>query len=228
VIACGIDPQFKPVADEDVRQGVLARYGIDRPYLLYVGGINARKNIARLFEAYAQVRATHPDVILVVAGKRQWQTGEIDAAFRRFNLEDQVHFTGYVDDRDLPALYSAAELFVFPSLYEGFGLPPLEAMACGTPVVTSNASSLPEVVGDAALTVDPYDVDGLAAAIKHALTDEDLRVELRRRGVARAAQFTWQRAARETLAVYAQVLERATSVEIEGHRHSRSEHHPRG
>jgi glycosyltransferase involved in cell wall biosynthesis len=208
VIACGIDPQFRPVENSPDRYSVLARYGIDRPYLLYVGGINARKNIARLFEAYARLRERHPGLALVIGGKRQWQTGEIDAAFQRFNLEGHVHFTGYVDDRDLPALYSAAEVFVFPSLYEGFGLPPLEAMACGAPVVTSNASSLPEVVGDAALTVDPYDVDGLAAAIERALTDEGLRAELRRRGLERAARFTWERAAHETLAVYEQVLNR--------------------
>ena len=111
-------------------------------------------------------------------------------------------------DADLPRLYSAAEIFVFPSLYEGFGLPPLEAMACGTPVVTSNVSSLPEAVGDAALTVDPYDVGELVLAIDRLLTDEMLRADLRRRGLERAAQFTWARTARETLAIYEQVLTR--------------------
>src|SRR5205823_3770710 len=113
------DPWFRPVPDSAERRAALASYGIQQPYLLYVGGINARKNIARLFEAFAQIRARHPDITLVVGGKRQWQTGEIDATYRRLELADQVRFIGYVDDADLPALYSAAELFVFPSLYEG-------------------------------------------------------------------------------------------------------------
>lgn len=199
--------RFSPVPDGRARAAVLARYGITPPFILYLGGINARKNIARLFEAYARLREHHPDVTLVVGGKRQWQTGAIDATFKRLALEDKVHFTGYVADADLPALYSAAAVFVFPSLYEGFGLPPLEAMSCGTPVVTSNVSSLPEVVGEAALTVDPYDVGALAAAIERALTDAALRAELRRRGFEQAKQFTWERTARETVAAYQRVLE---------------------
>ncbi|MGB9880037.1 MAG: glycosyltransferase family 4 protein, partial [Anaerolineae bacterium] len=121
-------------------------------------------------------------------------------------IADRVVFTGYVPDEDLPALYSGADLFVFPSLYEGFGLPPLEAMACGTPVVCSKASSLPEVVGDAALMVDPYDVEALAEAMHRVLSDAVLREELRGKGLARAQQFTWEKAARETLAVYEEVL----------------------
>lgn len=206
VIGEGVTPRFKPTADRAERQAVVARYGITQPYLLYVGGINARKNIARLCEAFMRVRECHPEVMLVIAGKRQWHTSEIDAAVRRLKLTEHVCFTSYIDEADLPALYSAAEAFVFPSLYEGFGLPPLEAMACGTPVVTSNTSSLPEVVGDAALTVDPYDVDGLAAAIERVLTDETLRADLRRRGIERASRFTWEQAASETLEIYQQVL----------------------
>jgi glycosyltransferase involved in cell wall biosynthesis len=209
----GIDPKFRPAADDQRCAEALARYGIDRPYILYVGSLNARKNIGRLFAAYKQLLDQHPTIKLVVGGKRQWQAGEIDTALNRFNLHGAVHFTGYIADGDLPAIYSAAEVFVFPSLYEGFGLPPLEAMACGTPVVTSNVSSLPEVVGDAALTVDPYDVNALAAAIGRLLTDTSLRRELRVRGLAHAAQFTWERSARETLAVYEDVLGRDTSVE---------------
>ena len=206
VTAEGVEACFRPLPDDQQRASVLQRYGIMRPYLLYVGGLNGRKNIPRLLEAYAHLRAQHPAVTLVIAGRRQWQAGAIDEAFRRLALEGRVHFTGYVADADLPALYSAAELFVFPSLYEGFGLPPLEAMACGTPVVTTNVSSLSEVVGDAALTVDPYDSSALAAALERALTDSALRAELRRKGLQRAAQFSWERTARETLAVYRQVL----------------------
>jgi glycosyltransferase involved in cell wall biosynthesis len=208
-IPCGVDARFQPVPDGPGRRAALERYGVKPPYLLYVGGINARKNIAGLFEAFARVRARHPGLELVVAGKRQWATGPIDAAFERLGLAGAVRFTGYLDDADLPALYSAAEAFVFPSLYEGFGLPPLEAMACGAPVIASNASSLPEVVGSAALLVDPHDSGALAAAIERVLGDQPLRDDLRRRGLARAAQFGWARAAQETLAAYRQAIGQA-------------------
>lgn len=203
----GIHPMFAPVPAGREREAVLTRYGVRMPYVLYLGGINARKNIARLFEAFARVRQQHPQLQLVIGGKRQWQTGQIDATYERLQLQSCVHFTGYVDDADLPALYSAAEAFVFPSLYEGFGLPPLEAMACGTPVVTSNVSSLPEVVGDAALLVDPYSVDAIAAAITRVLDDATLRAVLMRRGVEQAPRYTWEQAARKTLAVYQSVME---------------------
>ena len=209
LIHCGLDPCFQAVADGPARRAILERYGIASPYLLYVGSINARKNIARLFEAFAEVRQRHAGLKLVIGGKRQWQTNAIDATFERLALHDHVHFTGYLDDADLPALYSAAEVFVFPSLYEGFGLPPLEALACGTPVVTSNTSSLPEVVGDAALTVDPYAVADLAAAIERALTDRALRTMLRQRGLLQAQRFTWQRAAQEVFGIYQHLLGQA-------------------
>lgn len=208
VIGEGVDSRFKPVLDNDERRAVLARYGIQGRYLLYLGGINARKNIARLFEAYSRVRSRHPDVRLVIGGKRQWQTDEIEEAFHRLNLAPDVHFTGYLDDYDLPAVYSAAELFVFPSLYEGFGLPPLEAMACGTPVVTSNTSSLPEVTGNAALAVDPYNIEAIAQAIDRLLTDSALRADLRQRGLARASHLTWDQTARHTRDLYEQTSER--------------------
>lgn len=208
VVTCGLSADFRPVAETAARRATLDRYGITRPYLLYVGGINARKNIARLFEAYARVRLRHPEIELVIGGKRQWQVDEIDATFERLALHGHVRFTGYLDDADLPALYSAARAFVFPSLYEGFGLPPLEAMACGAPVITSNVSSLPEVVGDAALLADPYQIDELADAIGRVLDDAGLAQTLRDRGQARAAQFTWTRAAREMLTVYEQALAR--------------------
>lgn len=202
VIQCGIDVQFKPYPVNQDRIHILNHYHIQQPYILYVGGLNARKNIARLFVAYAQVRQKRPDVQLVIVGKRQWQTAEMDAALRHLALEPHVHFTGYVADRDLPALYSAAEVFAFPSLYEGFGLPPLEAMACGTPVITSNSSSLPEVVADAAITIDPYDTEGLAAALQEVIENQKLHATLRQRGLERAHLFSWERTAHETLAVY--------------------------
>lgn len=205
VISSAVSGQMAPVAPGAARQETLARYGIAWPYLLYVGGINGRKNIARLFEAFALVRAARPAMRLVVVGQRQWRTGAIDAAYQALGPDPGVIFTGYVADGDLPALYSAAELFVFPSLYEGFGFPPLEAMSCGTPVVTAGTSSLPEVVGDAALTVDPYDVQAIAAAVLRLLAEDELRATLRRRGSARAALFSWERVARQTLALYKRV-----------------------
>ncbi|GAC1385552.1 MAG: glycosyltransferase family 1 protein [Herpetosiphon sp.] len=209
-IHCGIDGRFAPVPETSERANILSQYGIAQPYLFYVGGINGRKNIARLFEAYAEVRKHHPQLMLVIGGKRQWQTSEIDTTLYRLDLQHHIHFTGYVDDAHLPALYSGAEAFVFPSLYEGFGFPPLEAMACGTPVITSTASSLPEVVGDAALLIDPYDVGALIAAIEQVVTDPTLRTELRERGLKRVSTFTWAHTAQKTLAAYIGAADAAT------------------
>ncbi len=206
VVPQGIDPRFEPLPDNQERRAVLERYGVRQPYIFYVGGINARKNIARLFEAFACIAADYPDLTLVMGGKRQWRTGEIDATLQRLDLGERIHFTGYVDDADLPALYSAAELFAFPSLYEGFGFPPLEAMACGTPVVTSNVSSLPDVAGDAALLVDPYTIEDIAGAMRRLLDDPDLVADLRRKGYTRASTFTWERTASETLHLYETVM----------------------
>lgn len=214
----GVQPHFRPVTNDGQRQALLARYGIHRPYILYVGGLNARKNVGRLLEAFNGIREQYPDLALVIGGKRQWRTAEIDEAFTRLALEDHVLFTGYVDDADLPALYSAAVAFVFPSLYEGFGLPPLEAMACGTPVITSNVSSLPEVVGDAALTVDPFDVPALTSAIAQLLGDDTLRASLRERGLVRAATFRWEHVARDTIAIYDRTLNSSLSSPAPGDR----------
>ena len=165
-----------------------------------------RKNLRRLLEACELLWRAGEHRPLVVVGARLRKHGGINETLTRPGLERRVVFTGYVPEADLPALYSAADLFVFPSLYEGFGLPPLEAMACGTPVVCSNSSSLPEVVGDAAVTVDPYDVEALAQAMHRVLSDANLRDELRAKGLARTAQFTWERTARETWRVYEKVL----------------------
>jgi glycosyltransferase involved in cell wall biosynthesis len=141
-------------------------------YILYVGSIEPRKNLLRLLEAYARLREWSPKWKLVIVGARNyWKSSPVAQAVERMGLQGQVKFTGYVPDEDLPALYNGADLFCFPSLYEGFGLPVLEAMACGTPVVTSNTSSLPEVAGEAALLVDPYDVEAIAAAMRRVLED---------------------------------------------------------
>jgi glycosyltransferase involved in cell wall biosynthesis len=196
---------FQPVRDEEVIEAVKARYGIAGDYILFVGTLQPRKNLIRLVKAFADCRSPIADCRLVIAGKKGWLYQEIFRRVEELGLEKKVVFTGYVPEGDLPALLSGAHLFVFPSLYEGFGLPVLEAMACGTPVVCSNASSLPEVAGDAALMVDPLDVEGLATAMERVLSDEELRAELTERGFKQARKFSWERCARETLAV----LERA-------------------
>jgi glycosyltransferase involved in cell wall biosynthesis len=224
VIWAGIDKHFKPVTDEVLLGTVTARYEIEPPFLLYLGALNARKNVARLLEAFSRVRSRHPKMSLVIGGKRQWGSDEIDRALRCLELDGKVHFTGYVDDSDLPALYSAAEAFVFPSLYEGFGFPPLEAMACGTPVVTSNVSSLPEVVGDAAIQVDPYDVSALSQAIDRVLSDQQLRKSLRMRGIERSKLFTWKEAARQTIQLYDRVLHSAGHTDSGDSAEVRGEH----
>lgn len=202
--------EFAPASPEAVA-AVLTRLGVQQPYLLYLGGLNGRKNVERLLAAFAEVRRAHPALTLVIVGKRQWRAEGIEVALAQHELEPYVRFTGYLPDADVPLLYSGATAFVFPSLYEGFGLPVLEAMACGAPVVTSNVSSLPEVAGDAALLVDPCDTAAIAAAIRRIIEEPGLAERLRTRGLARAAQFSWERTAEETLAVYHRLNEEQPS-----------------
>jgi glycosyltransferase involved in cell wall biosynthesis len=200
----GIDPALRPVREAELVAPVLDRYGVTVPYLLYVGTIQPRKNLERLIDAFArlvQAKKDMPGLQLVLAGRRGWLSDGILARAREVGLDDQVVFTGYVREEDLGALYSAAGLFVMPSLYEGFCMPVLEAMAVGTPVVSSNASSLPEVVGDAALLFDPRDIDAMASAMGRGLLDDGLRQELVARGCERAKSYTWERCARTVLAV---------------------------
>jgi glycosyltransferase involved in cell wall biosynthesis len=192
---------FRPV-DRSCSAAVARRHGITGPYLLYVGSVEARKNLPRLLEAYARLRRRSTRWQLVVVGARTWKYGPVFETVRRLGLEPHVRFTGFVRDEELPALYSGADLFVFPSLYEGFGLPILEAMACGAPVITSACSSLPEVAGTAAILIDPLDVETLGDAIWRVLDDRRLADSLRQRGLARAAQFRWDRTVEQTLAVY--------------------------
>jgi glycosyltransferase involved in cell wall biosynthesis len=200
-------PQFRPVADAEERRRALQRYGLDRPYLLFVGTIEPRKNLGTLLKAFRCLRS-ETEAVLVLAGRRGWLWQPVLDEIERLNLQDRVRLLDGVRAADLPALYSGASVFVFPSLYEGFGLPPLEAMACGTPVVCSSAGSLPEVVGDAALLVPPTDAEALAAAVRQVLTDPDLQNALRQRGVERSRLFSWERTAWATLAVYQRVQSR--------------------
>jgi glycosyltransferase involved in cell wall biosynthesis len=204
VIYPGVDACFRRVQDTRLLADVRQRYHLPERFVLSVGTLQPRKNLARLIEAYAQARLD-ADVKLVIAGGTGWMYEGIFRRVEELRLQNEVYFPGYVVEEDLPALYSLADLFVFPSLYEGFGLPPLEAMACGTPVVTSNVSSLPEVVGDAALMVDPRDVEALANAMGQALGEPSLRTAMVQRGRAQAQGFTWARAAERLRRLYHEV-----------------------
>ncbi|HEX6401365.1 MAG TPA: glycosyltransferase family 1 protein, partial [Actinomycetota bacterium] len=205
VVPEGVDPRFRPDPDPSAIETVRRRYGLPPRTILYVGTIQPRKNLTTLVDAFARIRARHPDAGLVIAGAKGWLYEPFLRRLRDPDIGPSVVLAGRVAEADLPALFAAAELFVYPSLFEGFGLPPLEAMASGTPVVCSDATSLPEVVGDAGLLVPPLDVDGWAAAIERLLGDEDERARLRAAGIARAGGFTWDEAARRTAAVYAAV-----------------------
>jgi glycosyltransferase involved in cell wall biosynthesis len=199
----GVGREFRPLGPEDRGRG-LERLGIHTPYILSVGTLEPRKNYSRLLEAYSLLRQRGLSHALVIAGGLGWLYEPIFARLRELRLERHVTFLE-PDDASLVALYSAADVFVYPSLYEGFGIPPLEALACGAPVACSNTSSLPEVVGEAALTFDPLEPEQMAEAIWSILSDDALRADLRRKGPARAALFAWERAAEETVQVYRQV-----------------------
>ncbi len=205
VVYPGVSASYRPLRSDRATR-TAARYGLPEGYLLFVGSVEERKNLRRLLQACASLWKQGERRPLVVVGTLRWKYSRIIKMVQELDLGQQVIFTGHVQEADLPALYSAADLLVFPSLCEGFGLPPLEAMACGTPVVCSDAASLPEVVGDAAVMVNPYQVGSLADAMYRVLTDEQLREELRQRGLARARQFTWDSTARQIIAVYREVL----------------------
>jgi glycosyltransferase involved in cell wall biosynthesis len=195
-------------------QRILERYQIQHPFLLYAGNVRRHKNIARLVEAFAVLRgqlAEHPiykDLRLVLIGDTISQYPAVRQAVMKSRMEPLVRFLGFVPFETLRCFYESAAAFVFPSRYEGFGLPPLEAMACGTPVVTSNVSSLPEVVGDAAVLVNPENVFDIARGIREVLLDQPMREELIRRGHAQAARFSWERTAREVLEIYREAAAR--------------------
>jgi len=210
VVPLGVEDRFRP-GDPAETGRALERYGIRRPYLLYVGSIETRKNLVRALEAFAGIR-DRPEaagVRFVLAGRQGPGGEEVLQALERLRLGDRAAWTGYVELADLPHLYAGAEIFVFPSLYEGFGLPVLEAMACGTAVITSRTTSLPEVAGDAALLVDPGSAEEIAEAMRSLLARPPLRDEYVRRGLARARLFPWERTARDTLGVYRKTLQPA-------------------
>jgi glycosyltransferase involved in cell wall biosynthesis len=188
---------------------VRQRYQLNAPFVLYAGNIKPHKNLERLIEAFHLLRHEEhfKHVQLLIIGDEISKYASLRRAVHRHKLHKHVRFFGFVPDQTLAALYRLAAVFVFPSLYEGFGLPPLEAMASGTPVITSNVSSLPEVVGDAALMIDPHDPAAIADAMRRVLDDEGLRADLKKRGLARAREFSWERSIRRVREIYSEVMQ---------------------
>jgi glycosyltransferase involved in cell wall biosynthesis len=199
---------FRPIDDPAQLAAVRDRYGIgDRPFILALSTLEPRKNFERLIQAFGRARQeVQLDHQLVIGGKKGWLYDTIFQQVQRLQLEDHVRFPGYVADEDLPTLYSAAQFFAYPSLYEGFGLPIIEALACGTPVLTADNSCLPEAGGPGAIYVDAEDVDSLANGIMRLATDGDLRTQLTETGRQHAATFTWRRSVEQMLAAYDKVL----------------------
>lgn len=207
VVYNGVSPEFRPIEDKRRLEEVRVRLGLPEKMALYVGTLEPRKNVTGLIRAFGSLKSTKGlKHVLVITGMKGWLYGEIFKTVEKLGLYGCVKFTGYVDKEDLPCLYNLADVFVYPSFYEGFGLPALEAMACGCPVITSNTSSLPEVVGGAGILTDPRDREALAGAIYRSITNEGLRQRMRAEGLKRAKRFSWERCARETLKVYEEVL----------------------
>lgn len=205
IVPYGVSSKFQPLPAEQYEPILRERFGITRPYVLYVGALTERKNLGRLLHAFAKTRKDHPDLLLVLAGPRSWKQSPVERTIADLELSDHVKLTGPLTDTELPSLINGALLFAFPSLYEGFGLPVLEAMACGTPVLTSDISSLPEVVGNAGVLVDPYNIEQIVHAMGSFVADGDLRREYSQRALDRASLFSWERVARSTLAIYESV-----------------------
>jgi glycosyltransferase involved in cell wall biosynthesis len=204
VVYPGVDPRFKPIKDRQILERVQRKYHLPPRFILSVGTVQPRKNYAGLVQALALL---DDDISLVIVGGKGWLYKDLFQKVRDLDMEERVCFAGFVDDADLSAIYNLAEVFALPSLYEGFGIPPLEAMACGTPTIVADNSSLPEVVGDAGLLIDAHDPQTLASALTRLIRDATLRQKLGERGKAQARKFTWQNAARTLLATYKRVVE---------------------
>ncbi|MBI5674134.1 MAG: glycosyltransferase family 4 protein [Nitrospirae bacterium] len=209
VIYWGVSDRFVPILDRHLIETVRNKYELPVEYILYVGKVEARKNISRLIQAYHFLKQ-QSDVRhkLVVAGKWSYLNADVTETVDKLQLHDDVIFLPEFDRLDLPVIYNGASVFVFPSLLEAFGIPPIEAMACGIPVVVSQLTAIPEIVGEAGVYVDPLDPKSIADGLHRALTDQSLRTQLIEKGFARARQFTWESTVRQTLAAYETVLER--------------------
>ncbi|MDQ7030910.1 MAG: glycosyltransferase family 1 protein [Ardenticatenia bacterium] len=207
VVYPGVDVHtFRPVRDPRRLEGVRARYAGGSRYVLYVGTLQPRKNVVRLVRAFARLAAEAPDAVLVLAGRPGWHTDPLERTVRALGLERRVRWPGYIPEHDLPALLSGAELFAFPSLFEGFGFPVIEAQACGTPVLTSTTSSLPEVAGEAAWLVNPEDEEAIADGLVALWHDKELRRHLAALGMRNAQRFTWERTVRGVQAAFEELL----------------------
>lgn len=193
--------------NENVTYDLKRDYNIDFPFILYVGRIEARKNIITILKALYKIKKLGLNYKLVNVGPMGWKHEMVLQEVHKLNLQEDVIFPGYVPEDDLIKFYNAADLFVYPSLYEGFGLPPLEAMACGTPVITSNTSSLPEVVGDAGIMVDPMDINSLTEFMYNVLTDKNLQNKMIKKGLKRSKMFTWEKTAQKTWQIYENILD---------------------
>jgi glycosyltransferase involved in cell wall biosynthesis len=219
VVYNAIDSHFSVTPSEEAVARVRERYQLDHRFVLYVGNIKPHKNLVRLIEAFDELRRGElEDLKLLIIGDQISKLPALRRAVHRHKLHKHVRFLGYLADDQLAILYRLASVFAFPSLYEGFGLPPLEAMASGTPVVTSNVSSLPEVVGGAAVLVDPYDVDAIVDGLRRVLTNPTLAAEMRQKGIARAREFSWERSVAKTWAVYQQIAGSRAKAEDKGER----------
>jgi len=196
VASAGVDEKYRPLDSDELIASCRARYNLPDQFILFVGTLEPGKNIFRLIQAFRRLKSR--DCIphrLVIVGPYGWEINRLLEAINDPELGGEIQIAGFIPEEDLPLVYNAADLFVFPSLYEGFGLPPLEAMACGTPVIASNVSALSEVVGEAGLLVDPYDVEDLASAMERVLTDQGLRAKMVQKGLERAKLFSWRRTA---------------------------------
>ncbi len=203
VIYEGANELFKPVDDKTLLENIREKYSLPEKYILYVGMLEPRKNVPVLIRAFKQLKdLTGVEHKLVIAGKKGWMFNEIFNTVQLLKLEDEVIFTGYIADKELPLVYGASKLFVYPSTYEGFGLPPLEAMACGVPVIASDVSSIPEITGDAAELVNPGNADELSRAMSKIISDKSLQESMKKKGLERAGMFSWEKTASQTLEVY--------------------------
>lgn len=202
----GVTPDFQPISNVEQLEAVRIKYQLPEKFLLYVGVVEPRKNLPLLIQSMRDILDEGIDHSLVMVGRMGWMYQDVLYQIDNLGLKEKINFAGYVPSEDLPMVYNLADVLVYPSVYEGFGLPPLEALACGTPVITTAVSSMPEHVGQAGILIPPGDGQALTQALLQVLTDRDLRKQLSKKGPEQAAQFTWKRTSQETLSVYHRVL----------------------